>query len=840
MQKNRYIIATLFALLGAQVCIAQDFTYQGINYRVVDAEKLTCETKPGVEGEGSVYNGVPGNIVEGVLEIPAIVSDGSHEYNVIGIGHCGFLANANLTALILPEGLEYIADYEAFYGCINLTSITFPSSLRSIGNNAFAQCDALRSVVLNQGLQSLATQAFAFCDNLEEVSFPDNLLSIGHCAFQGCSKLKSVILKNGLESVEYGAFRECDSLRQVSLPGSLNTLEDGAFLYCPNISTIEYSALSPIKSFENVFDGGVYQQAELKVPNANLSYVMEVTPWNLFNNIQAADGQFIRKVFTYEGLTYSVVDSEAKTCITKAGDFTTQPGNVWNGSLTIPAHAYDGTEEYTVVGVGANGFCQNSALTDITLPNTIKSIGTYAFHRCTNLTKAVMPDQINEIGEGAFSFCESLPEILLPDSVSRLNEGTFEYCRKLKSVKFPKKLTYISSIVFMGCALDSITLPEGLREIWHVAFGGCESLKYVSLPASLTEIGDEVFKNCPRLTSIVYTGDYSLYRGYVNEIGNPNVLLYVKNKDLAPYGKPITIVEMNPSDMTGPVCRDLIIHPGGAFGPAIPFTALKASFTKSFTQATPVDGCGGWETVVLPFDVQSVTVDDSRGELTPFARFTNSRTQYPFWLYEADANSEWKEASEIKAGVPYLIAMPNNEKYAERFRINGDVTFSSTSPVLVKAVSSEDHAVTWSNGHTFKPLWLPLDEEQADNAMGLNANIDNLTSDDGQILLPGSAFHIGVEPKPLEAYVTRMGTRMALPVMGAQSHVAIMEAENDLVVEEFDGALLLKSATDRVVSVYRPDGVCVASILLKAGEPSVTNSLPQGLYIVAGRKIIIK
>lgn len=828
--------------MGAQVCVAQDFTYQGINYRVVDAEKRICETKPGVYENG-------GNNVSGALTIPDKVSDGTTEYSVIGIGDYSFHHCYSLTSVILPEGIEYIHQYGFDY-CNKMTSINFPSSIKEMGQAAFNLCQSLKAVHLNPGLKTVSRSLFAGCAKLEVVTLPESIVHIDSMAFLSCSNLKGVILNEGLKTIDYMAFANCNDLNHVSLPASLDSVGDDLFKNAKFIMSVDYAASSPIAAPADIFSPKVYEQAELRMPSATLEEVKKVTPWNLFKSIHAKEESGDDTEFVYKGIIYTVLDAEKFTCQTKAGYKEEVPGgglvrrigNKYYGNLVLPSKVIHGANEYTVVAVGENGFDWNSYLPSVTIPTSVKSIGDCAFSDCHWLESVVLPDSLKNLGNDVFSGCVSLKSVRMPEYLDSIKMMTFFGC-KISSFTWPKNLRYIGIQAFEGTALKEVVLPPGVEEIKVRAFARCANLTSIELPATISRVGYSLFADSDKLSSIVLNAKWELPVEALLGLSNPNVLLYVDNAQYAPDEKflgEINVVEMNSEDVAGPVCRNLVVQPDYPFYPIKEFTALNATFTKSFTQATPVDGCGGWETVVLPFDVQSVTVDDSRGELTPFARFTNSRTQYPFWLYEADANSEWKEASEIKAGVPYLITMPNNEKYAERFRINGDVTFSSTSPVLVKAVSSEDHAVTWSNGHTFKPLWLPLDEEQADNAMGLNANIDNLTSDDGQILLPGSAFHIGVEPKPLEAYVTRIGTRMALPVMGAQSHVAIMEAENDLVVEEFDGALLLKSATDRVVSVYRPDGVCVASILLKAGEPSVTNSLPQGLYIVAGRKIIIK
>ena len=76
--------------------------------------------------------------------------------------------------------------------------------------------------------------------------------------------------------------------------------------------------------------------------------------------------------YTYKGqtLTYTVLDEDAKTCSTKAGDYYTGSGNDVSGELIIPEIAKDNDMEYTVKAIGDESFYECN-LTSLTIPNTI-------------------------------------------------------------------------------------------------------------------------------------------------------------------------------------------------------------------------------------------------------------------------------------------------------------------------------------------------------------------------------------------------------------------------------------------------------------------------------------
>ena len=91
--------------------------------------------------------------------------------------------------LILADTITSIQE-KAFEGSSELTSVTFSSNLKHIGNDAFSDCRGLTSVELPEGLESLGEYAFSWCENLTEITIPQSLKSIGRFCFNGCNNLQ--------------------------------------------------------------------------------------------------------------------------------------------------------------------------------------------------------------------------------------------------------------------------------------------------------------------------------------------------------------------------------------------------------------------------------------------------------------------------------------------------------------------------------------------------------------------------------------------------------------------------------------------------------------------------
>ena len=130
------------------------------------------------------------------------------------------------------------------------------------------------------------------------------------------------------------------------------------------------------------------------------------------------------------------------------------------------------------------------------------SIGNYAFWDCSGLTSVIIPNSVTSIGNYAFYDCSGLTSIIIPNSVTSIGNDAFRFCSGLTSVIIPNSVTKIGSGAFNGCSgLTSVIIPNSVRSIGNYAFYGCSGLTSVIIPNSVTTISDYAFA-CPNLTSV--------------------------------------------------------------------------------------------------------------------------------------------------------------------------------------------------------------------------------------------------------------------------------------------------------------------------------------------------
>jgi hypothetical protein len=160
-------------------------------------------------------------------------------YHVIGVGKATFKPTnyVSLSSLILPEGLLYLDDNAIGGRTLPLSTLIIPSTVTTIGRNAFASSN-LKKIVLPSSVSYLGQKAFGSCYSLESVILSGNLSAIYPETFYGCTKLETINIPEGITRIGISAFQGCTSLESVGLPSSLEVLESGAFQECSRLSSI--------------------------------------------------------------------------------------------------------------------------------------------------------------------------------------------------------------------------------------------------------------------------------------------------------------------------------------------------------------------------------------------------------------------------------------------------------------------------------------------------------------------------------------------------------------------------------------------------------------------------
>ena len=154
---------------------------------------------------------------------------------------------------------------------------------------------------------------------------------------------------------------------------------------------------------------------------------------------------------------------------------------------------------------------------------TVETIGHGAFERSA-VTSVTIPDSVTAILDRAFANCFQLTNISIPNSVTSIGFSAFEHCTSLKSITLPSSLRNISMFLFHNCSqLTTIQIPDSVLSIQDYAFGNCISLETIRIPVSVTSIGNLAFARCPNSMTVTYSGSKKQW----NKINGKDELLNI-------------------------------------------------------------------------------------------------------------------------------------------------------------------------------------------------------------------------------------------------------------------------------------------------------------------------
>lgn len=158
---------------------------------------------------------------------------------VINIGDLAFSGqmefNEDMANLILPN-VQTIGDY-AFSDCGGIETVVLNNSIQSIGDCAFQDCSNLKNFTIPTSITVIPTSLLEGT-SISSIVIPSNITEIQWRAFAWCNNLADVTLNNGLQTIGYGAFDQDVALTQITIPSTVNSIDIEAFSDCENLTSI--------------------------------------------------------------------------------------------------------------------------------------------------------------------------------------------------------------------------------------------------------------------------------------------------------------------------------------------------------------------------------------------------------------------------------------------------------------------------------------------------------------------------------------------------------------------------------------------------------------------------
>jgi hypothetical protein len=403
-------------------------------------------------------------------------------------------ANKNITLvgdLVIPSSIKTIG-INAFAMSSRIKSFVFGAGAAgsvSIGSNAFQECTALSTLNLGSTVGSIGPSAFLKCTGANSLVLPPaNFTVVNHWSFLGCSKLSTsgnLVLPAALQQINVQAFANCPLLTCPQLNGSfppaLQKFGIGAFLGC--------TGLTGALNFNNVNNAGASISSIAFIGSAafmgctGLNGTLDLPINNDYKNVLPYVFSSIDAlIFNVSGVVYSVP----------------RPGPAPSLPMAL------------------------TGAVDVT--NTkITTIETRAFHRCAALNRLTLTNLVTKVGAQSFLNCSSLSGTLnIPSSVLNVHEQAFMGCSRLTGLNIISATvssdnagsgTAIGPKCFSNCtalvgstATSGLVIPNNVISMGDSAFEQCTSIESVTVGSGFTQAGSfgaNLFTGCTKLARVV-------------------------------------------------------------------------------------------------------------------------------------------------------------------------------------------------------------------------------------------------------------------------------------------------------------------------------------------------
>ena len=869
MKKIQYILFYNLLLFAFSVsAYADKFEVNGIFYETIDSgSSIVAVTSGSAKYKGEIV-------------IPASVSFEGELYKVEKIGKNAFYFCNELQSVTLPNSVMSIEEY-AFAGCRSMSEVILSNTLTNIDVSAFSGCKSIASLQLPNTLISIGRGAFEDCDGLVSMTIPKSVISIGKEAFANCDELSSLMVEDGntrynsgnnsnaiicndtlligcknttipdgVKYIEEYSFYFCGGIQSVILPNSVISIGEYAFAGCRSMSEVILS--NTLTNIDVSAFSGCKSIASLQLPNTLISIGR-----GAFEDCDGLVSMTIPKSVISIGKEAFANCDELSSLMVEDGNTRYNSGNnsnaiICNDTLLIGCKNTTIPDGVKYIEEFSFYFC--GGLQTILLPSSIKGIGGYAFSGCSKLreveSQILVPFTIEEsvfsslydkailyVPQGrisdyrktaGWSNFESIEEIGQPVQFSN-DEFTFNASKKKQTatiVSFNQSNNYIEIPVTVK--YDDIVYS--ITEIADSVFAN-SSVVYIQFSPQITKMGTGLCYNCNELAAITWLQNYKPATEFIHNIKNPNLLFYTNSSSLAPDGIRNIIVNGVAETIT------LSDAEFGRFYNPSSFVAKKISYTHNYSLKTEKNLAQGWESIALPFDVQ--TYMTSKGEAKPY-KVANTGERL-FWLREL-TESGMVEAEGIKAYTPYIISMPNWDGYQDFYNIEGDVIFSAQNSIVNQTPVIPIESAIIVGIRQFIPSFQKINS--VNNCFALNKQ-HHVPSDTwkGEEVLPGSVFLGNLRDiQPFEAFFMYEGNSSTRAISISEligKTTSVIDIIKDYWISINGSSINIGSPISPQLPVYSLTGQVIRYISIPDGQIEI-NNFPSGVYIINGIKVFVK
>ncbi len=452
------------------------------------------------------------------------------EYHVNADGNTctiGYMKNYNTAIVEIPSEIDgykvtAIAP-ETFRGNKNIISVTLPSTLETIGENAFEGCSKLIEV-----------------RNLSNIdASPDNYRNNGYVSFYAFSILNSESEESHIEIVDDYVFYFENLMNDYYLMGYVGN--ETSLMLPKDINGYTYD-IYPYAFYDNdqiknidISDFGVSYIGDYAFYGSSISSVY------IGENVSSIGYEAFAECSMLQNVHYNAVLVEDQTydkniwnragfssngfVLTVGRSVTRIPSYLFYGSTDSLSYLLEINFENNSAcqSIGRYAFRESDILCSLSLPHGLLIIEENAFAGCVRLDLIAIPNSVETIGKDAFQACEGVKELSIGTGVKTIERYAFNNLKSLEMIYFNAvsmndlSYGYNSIFEYAGSKSDGIKvvigssatkIPATLFYDPYVSTSAAPNITTIEFEygTSCKLIGKDSFRYCKKLSSVIFNG----------------------------------------------------------------------------------------------------------------------------------------------------------------------------------------------------------------------------------------------------------------------------------------------------------------------------------------------
>ena len=752
----------------------------------------------------------------------------------LGEGYGYYTNTVQIPSTITVEGETYTVtgiQEKAFYSCPELKNVQIPSTVSTIGAQAFGESPLLSKIIVdptnqnfyadNNGILFNKTQTeLIFCPKTVSGAYtvPEDVQKIHAFAFNNCKQITSVVLPNGLKRIEDGAFWGCSNMTSANIPSGLTYLGSDAFR---NASSLSSSIVLPSTLSE--IGSSAFKRCT-SLSNVTIENGVEIIGGSAFvdcSNLKSID--IPNSVYS---LGTSAFENAGLTSINIPESITNIQASVFYGCKLTKITLHAGLKS-----IAAEAFADNGTnIEKVEIPESVISIGINAFNG-TNVKNFYINNIPSKIDLNANSpFKATGTSIHVFTQMKNIFENATNWSNYKGHFVDDIEITHVESITLDNESMTVLTTKTGkLNATINPEDARVKDVTYTSSNDDIIAIvdakagtfiagaeegeatitctandGTDVFAKCKITVKKSFVPATSVTLNKTNasmEVGNSlkltatitpanatfkNIIWVSSDKDVAEVSNG-TVTAVGPGNAT----ITAISGDGAA--------RAKCTIVVSYQTLTLKDGSPYKETAVLPV-----------GELTYERNFKNTNWQ-PLYIPFRMSYEDWSDQFEVARWLNMHTIDTDNDGKADKWEMEfilvKEGTLKENHPYLIRAKEKGEKTITLNNTTIYPAETNSIEcasTEYAYEFKGAYEKTDFPTdSNDRFLVMGGGAFGKGTYINPYRVYL-RISDKDGQLVTINEAKIIVLD---EFGVEETTSINSLESDKNEITAVYSANGI---------------------------------